>query len=234
MNHLALEFYHLFVSGPPMRLHLNSFMLTSLAIIVSSSFVLAQEPAAKPVNFVRDIRPILARTCYECHGPDEEHRKGELRLDTPEGAFAKHDGQAAFVAKHAEQSEALRRIVSTDDSERMPPPKSGKTLTPEQIDLLKRWVEQGATWSSHWAFEKPVRHAPPKVSDSKWPRNDIDCFVLARLDQERLKPSPEASKYQLVRRVALDLTGLPPSNDVVQAFINDASPDAYEKLVDRL
>jgi hypothetical protein len=209
-------------------------LLLSIAFVASSAVSFAQEAAVKPVNFVRDIRPILARNCYECHGPDEEYRKGELRLDTPDGAFAKHDDHAAFVAKSVDKSEAIRRIVSKDDAERMPPPKSGKSLTPDQVELLKRWVEQGAGWSSHWAFEKPVRPALPTVSDSLWPKNDIDRFVLARLDQEGLKPTPEADKYRLVRRVALDLTGLPPAPELVNSFLNDQSPEAYEKLVDQL
>lgn len=194
----------------------------------------AAEPAGKPVNFVRDIRPILARNCYECHGPDEGHRKGELRLDTKDGPFVKHADVAAFVPRNVAESEALRRVLSTDDGERMPPPKSGKTLTPEQIELLQRWVEQGATWSSHWAFEKPVRPALPAVSDSSWPKNDLDRFVMAKLDSEGLRPSPEADRPTLARRVALDLTGLPPAPELIAEFVNDQSPQAYEKLVDKL
>ncbi len=203
-----------------------------LALLVTTA--IAEEAASKPVNFVRDVRPILARHCYECHGPDEEHRKAELRLDIPEGAFAKKDDVAAFVPKNIADSEAFQRIISTDDSQRMPPPKSGKTLTPEQIDILKRWIEQGASWSAHWAFEKPVRPALPEVSDAKWGRNEIDRFVLARLEKDGLKPSPEADRLTLARRVALDLTGLPPAPDLVAEFTRDQSPDAYEKLVDRL
>ncbi|HEY4262171.1 MAG TPA: DUF1549 domain-containing protein, partial [Schlesneria sp.] len=211
------------------------FSVYELAIFFSlTTLGLAQEAPAKPVNFVRDIRPILARNCYECHGPDEEHRKGELRLDTPEGAFAKHDDHVAFAPRSIDNSEAIRRMISTDDAERMPPPKSGKTLTPEQIDLLKRWVEQGAGWSSHWAFEKPVRPTAPAVSDQNWPKNDIDRFILSRLDREGLKPSPEADKSRLLRRVALDLTGLPPTEEIAAAYFADSSPESYEKLVDRL
>lgn len=205
-----------------------------LAVLLSASVLHAEEPATKPVSFERDVRPILARYCYECHGPDEEHRKAELRLDTKDGAFARHEDHSAFVAKNVEESEAFQRIISTDDTERMPPRKSGKTLTPVQIDILKRWIEQGATWNSHWAFEKPVRHPLPRVSDPNWGRNDIDNFVLARLDQEGLKPSPEADRYTLARRVALDLTGLPPSPELMAEYLKDQSPEAYEKLVDRL
>ena len=213
---------------------------SAIAVGVCSFFAIrasSEEPANKPVNFIRDVRPILARNCYECHGPDEGHRKAELRLDTSVGALgknAKNKESAAFVPKNLEASEAYRRIISTDDSERMPPPKSGKTLTPEQIDILKRWIEQGASWSAHWAFEKPVRPALPDVSDAQWSRNEIDRFVLARLDKEGLTPSPEADRRTLARRVALDLTGLPPAPDLVAQFVSDQAPDAYEKLVDRL
>ncbi len=206
----------------------------SCGLLFFAASLMAQEPGSKPVNFIRDVRPILARNCYECHGPDEGHRKAELRLDTSTGAFAKTKDSAAFVPKNLADSEAFQRIISTDDSQRMPPTKSGKTLTPEQIDTLKRWIEQGASWSEHWAFEKPVRPALPEVSNGQWGHNDIDRFVLARLDKEGLKPSREADRRSLARRVALDLTGLPPAPELVAEFVKDQSPDAYEKLVDRL
>lgn len=220
------------------RSQLQMHVWLSLFIVVLQIVIVAvargDEPTGKPVNFVRDVRPILARNCYECHGPDEGHRKGDLRLDTQAGAFARHDDVAAFVPKNAAQSEALRRVSSTDDGEVMPPPKSGKKLTAEQIDILKRWVEQGAQWSSHWAFEKPTRPALPSVRDGKWGRNDIDRFILAKLEKENLQPSPEADRHTLARRVALDLTGLPPDPKLVAKFVQDSSPDAYEKLVDQL
>ena len=209
-------------------------LLAAGAVCLLASELAAQDQGPKPVDFVRDIRPILARNCYECHGPDEGHRKGDLRLDTSEGAFAKRDDTAAFVPKDVGASEALRRILSTDAGEQMPPPKTGKTLNAEQIDLLKRWIEQGAPWRSHWAFERPVRREAPAVKDANWPVNDIDRFVLARLEQEGLTPSPAADKRAIARRVALDLTGLPPDPDVVQEFLADNSAEAYEKLVDRL
>lgn len=203
-------------------------------VLILACELRAQDTETKPIDFIRDVRPILARNCYECHGPDEAHRKGELRLDTSAGAFAKRDGTAAFVPQDVGASEAIRRILSADAAEQMPPPKSGKALTPEQIDILKRWIDQGATWRSHWAFEPPVRRQVPDVKAATWPLNEIDRFVLARLEQEGLSPSPAADKRTLARRVALDLTGLPPDPALVQKFLADDSAQAYEQLVDQL
>jgi mono/diheme cytochrome c family protein len=188
---------------------------------------------AGQVKFTRDVRPILARHCFACHGPDEGQRKGGLRLDQKEGAFADRDGTRPFVPGSVEESEALRRIVLDDATEKMPPGKD-KRLDREQVELLKRWVEQGAEWETHWAFEKPVKHPPPEVDARGWPKNPIDCFVLARLERLGLGPSPEADKATLIRRVCLDLTGLPPTPETVDSFLRDSSPGAYERLVDRL
>lgn len=237
-NRVSRLFRLLVIEVTFMLCNLRRFLLRSVTcsfgVLCLSTGLMAAEPAEKPVDFIRDVRPILARNCYECHGPDEGHRKGDLRLDTAAGAFAKNKDSTAFVARNVEESEAFQRIISTDDSERMPPPKSGKTIPPEQVEILKRWIEQGAPWSAHWAFEKPVRPALPAVSDATWSRNEIDRFVLARLDREGLKPSPAADRLTLARRVALDLTGLPPAPELVAEFVGDQSPDAYEKLVDRL
>jgi len=194
----------------------------------------AAENASAPVSFVRDIRPILARQCYACHGPDEGQRKGKLRLDLKEEAFAEHSGGRPFVSGSIDDSEVLRRISSDDPEERMPPGGAEKRLAPEQIDLLRRWVQQGAEWEQHWAFQKPVRSSLPVVKDVSWPRNAIDQYVLARLEREGLAPSPEADRATLIRRVCLDLTGLPPTPEMVDRFLNDSSPLAYERLVDRL
>ncbi|MBS0201882.1 MAG: PSD1 domain-containing protein [Planctomycetes bacterium] len=188
----------------------------------------------KPVNFVRDVRPILARNCFACHGPDDQHREAELRLDTREGALASHDGKQAVVPADSAASELVRRIQSANGDEVMPPKDSGKALTPEQIDILKRWVAEGAPWGTHWSFDRPVRPVPPIVNQSTWPISDLDRFVLARLEREGLSPSPEADKHTLARRVALDLTGLPPDSAVLSKYLNDASPQAYERLVDDL
>ncbi|ODU01649.1 MAG: hypothetical protein ABS79_01350 [Planctomycetes bacterium SCN 63-9] len=185
-----------------------------------------------PVVFSRDILPILSENCFQCHGPDHKSREADLRLDTQEGALRKVD--PVIVAGQSGQSELIERIISQDVDEVMPPPKSGKKLTQSQIDLLKRWIDQGAPWGKHWAFESPKAALPETIRDQSWPRNPIDQFILARLESENLGPSPEASKATLIRRVTLDLTGLPPTTAEVDAFLADPSPGAYEALVDRL
>jgi mono/diheme cytochrome c family protein len=185
------------------------------------------------VDFSRDIRPILANTCLLCHGPDAKARKADLRLDTREGAIALHEGKAAIVPGKPAQSELFRRITTADRDDVMPPAKTGKKLSKEQIDLLKRWIEQGAPYAKHWSFVKPER---PAVPDDKnpWARTEIDRFILARFGKEGLKPSAEADRYAIVRRLSLDLTGLPPTIEEADAFANDKDPNAFEKLVDRL
>jgi hypothetical protein len=190
--------------------------------------------AEAPVNFHRDIRPILSETCFQCHGPDEKQRKAHLRLDTKDGAFSDLGGYFAIVAGKPDESRLLQRITSTDSQERMPPPKSGKKLSAGQIDLLRRWIEQGAKWSEHWSFISPVRPAMPEVRNGRWLRNPIDAFILARLEREGLQPAPEAEKVTLLRRLSLDMIGLPPTLAEVDAFLADPSPDAYETQVDRL
>jgi hypothetical protein len=187
------------------------------------------------VSFSRDIRPILSHNCYQCHGPDEKQRKADLRLDTKDGLFTDLGGGQAIVAPGKPQaSEMLARVTAREAGKRMPPRKTGKKLTAHEIELLVRWVKQGAPYTGHWAYQKPVRPALPQVQDRSWPRNPIDTFLLARLEREGLKPSPEADRYALIRRVALDLTGLPPTLPEVDAFVNDRDPRAYDKLVDRL
>jgi hypothetical protein len=192
-------------------------------------------PKAAAIDFNRQVRPILAENCFACHGPDEKQRKAKLRLDTKEGAFSKlRGGGFAIVPKNPGESVLFDRISSNDPAYHMPPPKSGKSLKPEQIAVLRQWIEQGAPWSSHWAFVPPKRPPLPKVGDASWPRNAIDAFILAKLEAAGLKPSPEADKATLIRRVTLDLTGLPPTPGEVDAFLADQSPRAYEKVVDRL
>ena len=182
----------------------------------------------------RDVRPILSENCFSCHGPDSAARKAGLRLDNFAGATNQlESGVAAVVPGAPEQSELVRRIFLTDD-EQMPPEKIHKTLKPAEKELLKQWVAAGAKYEAHWSFLPPVKAALPPVKNSKWVRSPVDRFILARLDAEKLKPNAEADKRTLIRRVSLDLTGLPPSPAAVETFLADKSPAAYEKLVDRL
>ncbi|CAN5401261.1 PSD1 and planctomycete cytochrome C domain-containing protein [soil metagenome] len=191
-------------------------------------------PAEKPVDFNRDIRPLLYNNCISCHGPDENARKAELRLDTEEGAYAAVDGHAAIVKGKPEASELVKRITSTDASEKMPPVKSGKMLSAADIELLQRWIRQGAKYQKHWAYEIPKRHALPEVKDADTVRTPIDNFILSQLQAEGLRLSPETDRYTLARRVALDLTGLPPMLAEADSFANDKRPDAYERFVNAM
>ena len=187
------------------------------------------------VDFDRDIRPILSDKCFACHGPDDKERKARLRLDRKEDAFKPlQSGGFVIVPGRPEKSELITRLTSKDEDEVMPPPKSGKKLTPAQIDLLRRWVAEGAKWQGHWSFVKPERPPLPAVKSKTWPRNEIDYFILARQEKEGLKPSPEADQTTLIRRATFDLNGLPPTPQEVDAFLADKNPDAWDKLVDRL
>jgi len=186
------------------------------------------------IEFNRDIRPILSDNCFFCHGPDEAERKADLRLDMEADALADLGGYAAVVKGDAAASELVARIFDHDPDSIMPPPESSRRLTDKQKDILKRWVEEGAEWQQHWAFEKPVEQELPTALEKDWPANGIDHFVLQKLHEKGFKPSPDAPRETLIRRVSLDLTGLPPSIPEVDRFLNDTSPDAYEKVVDRL
>jgi hypothetical protein len=188
----------------------------------------------EPVEFNRDIRPLLSDRCYPCHGPDSAKRKAGLRLDQESSAKAGRDGRPAIVPGDREASELVRRITAHEDDERMPPVKSGKSLATAEIELLSRWVAQGAAWQPHWSFIPPRRPMVPRVRRPEWMRNPVDVFVAARLDREGLMPSPEANRGTLLRRVTLDLTGLPPTRADIESYENDAAPDAYDKAVDRL
>jgi mono/diheme cytochrome c family protein len=171
--------------------------------------------AAEVPDFNRDIRPILSDKCFRCHGPDEHERKGGedgLRLDTAKGALTDLGGGAfAIVPGKPEKSELIARVTTADEEEIMPPLKAGKTLTKEEIDLLRRWIASGGSYAQHWAYEAPRRTSPPAVRNKGWAKGAVDQFILARLEKEKLSPQPEADRATLARRVTLDLTGLPPT-----------------------
>ncbi len=188
----------------------------------------------KPVDFSREIRPILSDVCFTCHGPEEKSRLANLRLDVKDDLFVDRGGSRILVPGKSSESKLYQRISAKDEALRMPPAWSGKSLTPKQIETFRRWIDQGATWQTHWAFDPPKRPPLPQVKDQAWPRNPIDNFVLAHLEAEGLKPSPEADQATLLRRVSFDLTGLPPTPAEVDSFVADHSPDAYEKRVDQL
>lgn len=210
----------IYPSLPPMSrvLHLS---LLLIAVLPS---------AAGEVSFNRDVRPILSENCFYCHGQDGNKRKAELRLDDRAVAVEKK----ALVPGDAAASELVKRILSTDPEELMPPPDSHRRLSATQRETLQQWIAQGAKYETHWAFTAPVRPAVPEVKAPVWARNDVDRFILARLEEAGLAPSPEADRATLMRRLHMDLTGLPPEPEAVDAFIKDAAPDAYERLVERL
>jgi len=184
------------------------------------------------LNYNLDIRPILADNCFACHGPDAKTRQVDLRFDTKAGAFSEPSGYPVIVPGKPEESELHLRIVSEDDTYRMPPADFNKTLTPEQIEAVTQWIREGAQWEEHWAFTTPVRPTPPTVKNKDWLRNPIDAFILSRLEKEGLTPASEADKRTLIRRISFDLTGLPPTREEIHQFLADDSPDAYEKLID--
>jgi hypothetical protein len=198
-------------------------------------FVATAAGLAAEVDFQREVRPILSGICFKCHGPDDATRKGGLRLDIREEALKPgKSGDIAIVPGDVSKSALVKRILTTDEDDLMPPPKAKMPLTDAQKDILKRWVAEGAEYRPHWAFVAPKRPALPEVKQKDWARNDIDYFILARLEKEGLKPSEAADKYSLARRVYLDLIGLPPTPEEADAFVNDSSPNAFEKVVDHL
>ena len=199
-------------------------------------------PAGRQVDFVKDIQPILTNTCYECHGPEKQ--KGGLRLDQKAAALKGGDSGPVLVAGKSAESLLIQAVTGTkEDLARMP--KKRDPLTKEQIGLLRAWIDQGATWPEtavagrrdwrqHWAFKPPSRPHPPEVKTTRWAHNPIDSFILVRLEQEKLKPATESDRITLLRRLSLDLIGLPPTIAEVDAFLADKSIDAYEKQVERL
>jgi len=208
-----------------------------LAVMLAAASYLVVAPGQSksgvsvPVDFNRDIRPILSDNCFACHGPDENQRQARLCFDVKEGAFSK---PGVIVPGESAKSRLIQRISAEDKELRMPPPVSGRTLTDNQITLLRRWIDEGAKWETHWAYLPPKRPEVPRVGNNTWPRNPIDHFILARLEREQLKPSPEADKVTLLRRLTYDLTGLPPTPVELDSFLDDTSPDAYEKRVEML
>ena len=198
--------------------------------------VAVQPVSARRVDYNWDVRPILSDYCFRCHGPDEKARQVNLRLDTAEGAYAalRRPGTFAIVPGKPAESQMIFRVTHANAVVRMPPQTTNKVLSPEQIEILRAWIAQGAEYKAHWAFVAPQKVAPPSVLASHRVVNDIDRFILSRLEREGLRQSPEADKETLVNRVTLTLTGLPPTIADVDAFLKDANPNAYDKLVDRL
>lgn len=196
--------------------------------------------ASDEIDFNRDIKPILSNQCFFCHGPDKAERQGGIdgfRVDTREGALADLGGHVAIAPGDVDASTLLDRVTSTDDGDRMPPPGSGRPLAESEIDLLRRWIASGANYAQHWSYAPPVRATIPevaKVNGTDWPHNPIDHFILDSLQREGLSPSEVADRYTLIRRLALDLTGIPPTIEEVDDFVSDPDPSSYEKWVDRL
>ncbi len=209
-----------------MNAFLKNSLISRLVALVLFGGVTASTaaPAERPVRFNRDVRPILSETCFHCHGPDEHSRKADLRLDTPDGAIADLGGYQAIVPSDLKNSEGWQRIITDDPDDLMPPPDSHMVLTDEQKTLIKRWIEQGAEYEGHWAFQTPVKPKVPQADVDGRAKNDIDHFILTRLAEENVQPSNEADPRTLIRRLSFDLTGLPPSVDDVRAFVAD-----YEK-----
>jgi len=210
---------------------LRCWMLVGVMGVAVSS---ARAQSVGKIQYARDIQPILSANCFTCHGFDETARKAKLRLDTPEGAAMKlRSGERAIVAGKPDESELIVRILS-DGEDRMPPVKAHPPLKDSEKKLLRQWVAEGGEYQRHWAFVPPQKPALPVVKNKTWVRNPIDAFLLARMEKEGMQPSPEADRYALARRVALDLTGLPPKLDLVDRFVADTSPDAYDKYVDEV
>lgn len=218
---------------------LNGAVSVALLLILSvaSQFSAAADSPAEStetVDFNKDIRSILSNRCFTCHGPDDAERQADLRLDTRDGATADLGEYAAIVPGKPEASVLLERVSTSDPDLIMPPAGKGKPLSKSEIDLLTKWIKQDAPYARHWSYELPIRPELPRTSNKAWHKNAIDAFILSRLDREKLAPNEEADRAALIRRVTLDLTGLPPTLEEVDEFLADKSPNAYEALVDRL
>ena len=211
-----------------------TLLTTSCTQRSGTSSVEEQVAALGEIDFNFHVRPILSQNCFQCHGPDEATREADLRLDTPEGAMALRDSIPAITPGAPEQSLLFVRVNSADPEEIMPPVDSHKSLTPLEIAILQKWIQQGGVYKKHWAFIPPERPATPTTKLKRWPENEIDYFVLSMLEDRRIKPGLRADRHTLIRRISFDLTGLPPSPEEVEAFVNDESENAFETLVDRL
>lgn len=211
-------------------------VLTNCGPSMSEEVELAYEELPKKIDFNFHVRPILSDRCFNCHGPDENARKANLRLDVEEAIFTNIPQKETFavVAGNPEKSELIARILNEDPEMVMPTPESNLSLTAGEKAILIKWVEQGAEWKTHWAYTSPEKAKLPEIESSSWTQNEIDYFVLDKLESIGLQPSEEASKETLIRRLSFDLNGLPPTPEEIKTFKNDSSPDAYEKLVDRL
>lgn len=219
--------------------------ISLLIILLLFIFVACNQNTSSEISFGEGeqlsynfhIRPILSDKCFACHGPDANKQEAGLRLDIPETAFAalkESPGKFAIVPNDINGSELYHRIVSTDPNELMPPPESNLSLTEDEIGLIKKWIEQGAQYEPHWAFVSPKKSPLPKVKDEAWPINEIDFFTLAKMNKLGLDPNEQAEKHELLKRISLDLTGLPPSPEMISTFEKDKSPDAYEKAIDKI
>lgn len=233
-----------------MRLRISSKWLVGITVAVALAILCGyfftgrgstgwggSMPLPGVVDYNFHIRPVLSDKCFSCHGPDKNAREADLRLDTEEGAYKalkETEGAHAIVPGHPELSEAYRRITSTDATIQMPPVSSNLTLTDYEVRLIERWIRQGAEYKPHWAFVAPEKMEVPEVDDDTWPTNEIDYFVQAQMERKGLKPNPEADKARLLRRVSLDLTGLPPTEEQLASFLANEAPDAYERAVDGL
>ncbi len=208
-----------------------------LPILIAATLLVAgglQAQDGVAPSFDRDVKSILAANCFACHGPDAGSRKAKLRLDVRDSAVTERNRRRAIAPGDAGKSELIARVTSDDATKRMPPAETGKMLSKAQVDTLRKWIDSGAKYEQHWAFVQPTKPKLPDVKQTTWPRNGIDHFVLARLQAAGLSPSPPADRYALIRRVYLDLIGLPPTPQEADAFVNDSDPRAYEKVVDRL
>ncbi|MBS0208831.1 MAG: DUF1553 domain-containing protein [Planctomycetes bacterium] len=208
--------------------------LAATLVVCFAAVTCAAEVAAPAVRFDRDVLPIISSRCFQCHGPDESTREAELRLDQRDDATRERDGQWIIKPGSADQSALIARVTSKDHDELMPPAHSGPPLSPAEVDTLRRWIAAGAPYTQHWAFVAPQRPAAPEVTSSVGLHNPIDNFIVAELRQHKLQLAPAADRYTLIRRLSLDLVGLPPTPEEVDAFVADRRPDAYERLVDRL